>query len=356
MKIISIEEHFRPKCFHEFLLSRTEAPRLELIEDKDKNKVYREWYSEHTYIIQNDEVYAKNCDIGEKRLRVMDALGIDMQVLSSPGNEFLRYEPSVTRDLVEKTNEEIYQAITTYPDRFLGFTSLALNNPDEAANELERTVTQLGFKGTMITPTVLDEYIDAPKFMPLFERAAILDVPIYLHPGPSHPKSRHQFDGYPELAGAMWGFGMETGLSAMRLICSGIFDEYPDLKIILGHMGEALPYWMARMDNRLLVLTEKKQTPYRANGDLLYTPLTATLKKLPSQYIKDNFYITTSGVMWAPALLCSLLALGAEKILFAVDYPFEDEKESIQSIKEGPISESDKEKIFHLNAERLFKI
>ena len=176
-----------------------------------------------------------------------------------------------------------------------------------------------------------------------------------LHPGIASPESRQQYAGYPELGGAMWGFAASTGLSAMRLICSGVFDEYPSLKIILGHMGEALPYWLSRMDNRLLILTEAGQTPRRPDGTFVYTPLTATLKKLPSQYFLDNFYITTSGVMWPPALLCSHLAIGAEKILFAVDYPLESLKDSVQAIEIAPLSSYDKEKVFHLNAERLFK-
>jgi 5-carboxyvanillate decarboxylase len=208
----------------------------------------------------------------------------------------------------------------------------------------------------MITPTVMGEYIDAQKFWPLYERAAQLDVPLYLHPGAPHPQSRHQYAGYPELAGAMWGFAMEAGLAAMRLICSSLFDKYPNLKIILGHLGEALPFWLSRMDNRLLVLSEKKQTPYTTDGKLAYTPLTAMLKKLPRQYVLDNFYITTRGVMWTPTLLCAYLGMGAEKIFFAVDYPFESVKDSIQSIQEAPISHNDQEKIFHLNAERIFKL
>jgi predicted TIM-barrel fold metal-dependent hydrolase len=156
--------------------------------------------------------------------------------------------------------------------------------------------------------------------------------------------------------GATWGFAAVTGLTSMRLICSGIFDQYPDLKIILGHMGEALPYWMSRMDNRLSILAEAEQTPRRADGNFIFTPLATILKKPPSQYIIDNFYITTSGVMWPPALLCSHLALGAEKILFAVDYPLENLQESVQAIETAPISHHDKEKIFHLNAERLFSL
>jgi len=145
------------------------------------------------------------------------------------------------------------------------------------------------------------------------------------------------YHGYPELSGAMWGYAAETGLHAMLLICSGVFDKYPDLKIVLGHMGEGLPYWLFRID---------KKGPTKVSK----------LKKKPSEYVKDNFFLTTSGMFYQPALICAYLGLGADNILFAVDYPAESSTEAVAFMDAAPIAPSDKEKIYHLNAEKLFKI
>jgi predicted TIM-barrel fold metal-dependent hydrolase len=192
----------------------------------------------------------------------------------------------------------------------------------------------------LIFPHVNGEFIDGKKYWPIFERAAALNVPLYIHPTFPPLNRKKQYSGYPELAGSPWGFAAEAGLGVVRLICSGIFDEYPNLKVILGHLGEALPFWMWRLDNCILRQSDA-------------TLLTKKLKKLPSQYIRDNFFVTTSGMNWQPALLCTHLALGADKILFAADYPFESSDEAVQFMETASISDSDKEKIFHLNTEKL---
>ena len=299
------------------------------------------------------ERFEKLCDVDKGRLKEMDEAGIDMQVLSfTQGLEGLDISEAV--DLASKVNDEISAAVKKYPDRLAGFASLALKDPSGTADELERAVKQLGLKGAMIIPHVMGEYIDDRKYWPIYQRAAKLGVPLYIHPTFPSPANRQQYAGYRELTGSVWGFAAETGLAAIRLICSGVFDEYPDLKIILGHMGEALPFWMWRLDNR--ILADSRAIPVKADGEAAYIPLIQVLKKLPSQYIKDNFFITTSGMLWYPALLCTLLALGADSILFAVDYPHEQMREAVQFMESVPISDSDKEKIFHLNAERIIKL
>jgi len=171
------------------------------------------------------------------------------------------------------------------------------------------------------------------------EMAEKLGVPIYLHPRIPSPDMVKPYLSYPVLSTAMWGYGAEVSLHALRLICSGVFDQFPKLTIILGHMGEALPYWLWRLDSRW-------QIGGGANK----------LKKLPSEYIKDNFFITTSGMFWQPPLICACSALGADRILFAVDYPMEPNKEAVQFMEEAPICDSDKEKICHLNTEKLLML
>ena len=325
---------------------------MEIIE-QDHKKYTREWSSADEFMTQPPDGYEKLCDIDVGRLKDMDEAGIDMQVLSFPlGLEGL--EVSVGTRLASEVNDEISVAVKKYPDRFAGFASLALKAPSAAGDELERAVKQLGFKGTMVLPHVGGEFIDAKKYWPTFERAAKLGVPVYIHP--IHPpKDRlKQYAGYPKLAGSMWGFAIEAGTAAMRLICSGIFDEYPDLKIILGHLGEALPFWMSRLDDRIQTTTDTAIPPdfeVASKADAIL--LTKKLKKLPSQYIRDNFFVTTSGILWQPALQCTLMALGADKILFATDYPFEPGREAVEFMETVPISDSNRENILHLNAERL---
>ncbi len=270
------------------------------------------------------------------RLKDMDEAGIDMQVLSlGPGIE--QYDAAFAIPLAEKTNDELAEVIRKYPDRFAGLASIAPQDPEAAADELERAVVMLGLKGAMIKSHINGEYLDEPKYWVIFERAEKLGVPIYLHPKEPSPDMIKPYLAYPELAGAMWGFAAEAGLHAMRLICSGVFDKYPGLKIILGHMGEALPFWLFRMDSKGPMSKSK-------------------LKKKPSEYVKDNFFISTSGMFSQPALICSYLALGADNILFAVDYAAESSVEAVEFIEAAPICPGDKEKICHLNAEKLFKL
>ncbi|MFH1031558.1 MAG: amidohydrolase family protein [Chloroflexota bacterium] len=275
-------------------------------------------------------------DMDKGRLKVMDEAGVDMQVLSffQPGVQALDVPVGVAT--AKKINDKLADVVKKYPTRFAGLAAIAPQAPEEAAKELERAVRKLGLKGTSINSHVKGEYLDDRKFRPIFAAAEKLDVPIYIHPQRPSPELLKSFSAYPVLAGAMAGFAAEVSLHALRLICSGLFDEYPKLKIVLGHMGEALPYWLWRIDNHW-----KRD------------PLSKKLKKTPSQYIKDNFFITTSGMFWGPPLMCAYLALGADNILFAVDYPFESSQEGVQFIQSVPICDSDKEKICHLNAEKL---
>jgi 2,3-dihydroxybenzoate decarboxylase len=356
VKRIAIEEHCLTDYFLEYLQQRKEYPRLESVMGEEGPRKWRWWDSaeEYTYWLP-EAVVNKYAEIGDNRLQYMDEAGIDMQVLSFNYNiDQLNAADAMT--LTRKINDRISEAVKKYPDRFVGFAAVALKDPKATADEFERAVTKLGFKGTMILPHVNGEFIDAKKYWPIYERAAKLDVPVYIHPMFPPPERFEPYLEYPDLSGAMWGFGAEAGLAVMRLICSGIFDEYPNLTIILGHLGEALPFWMWRLDNSMIKAAAHVHRSSRDSNSTANIPLVNKLKRLPSEYFRDNFYVTTSGMLWQPALVCAELAIGADRILFSADYPFESSKDMVEFIESSAISENDKEKVFHINAERLLKL
>ena len=337
MKRITIEEHFSTEEHLAYLRSILEKkyPVPEVIQEE---KILDRELPFLSPSAKENEV-SRLLDIGEGRLMEMDEAGIDMQVLSliSPGVQV--FDPPTGTTLAKKINDLLSETVRKYPKRFAGLASIAPQNPIDAADELERAVQELGLKGASINSHVKGEYLDDKKYWVIFERAEKLGVPIYLHPRSPSPAMAEPYLAYPMLAAALCGFSAEVALHALRLICSGLFDEYPKLNIILGHLGEALPYWLWRLDtiwNRRSLLNK--------------------LKKTPTDYFKENFFVTTSGMFSQPPLLCSYLALGADRILFAVDYPLESNKDAVQFMEETPICDSDKEKIYHFNAEKLLAL
>ena len=357
MRKIAVEEHCFTQRYVDFFQSRKEYPKLESVLDEKGNKVWR-WKTsdQECQTWFPSAVVSRICDIEDIRLKDMDEAGIDMQVLSFNANIDMLGSTEGTA-LTKEINDIIAGAIRKHPDRFAGFARLFLKSPDAAADELERAVEQSGFKGAMVLSHVEGEYIDARKFWPVFERAAKLDVPVYIHPTFPPPERLKPFAGYPELVGPAWGYAVEAGMTAVRLICSGIFDQYPGLKIILGHMGEALPFWMSRLDQWVQTPTSHALQTHRDIKEKANSLLLARkLKKLPSHYIKDNFWVTTSGMFWQPVVEFVSSVLGAEKILFAVDYPFESNKQAAQFAESMTIPAGDKEKICHANAEKLLRI
>ena len=344
MKRIAVEEHFVARCYMDYLRSRKDYPRLEIIEDDRHGKIERICHSPLITRARYPDVTNRVADLGEGRLSHMNDAGIDMQVLSMafPREELLDRSDAIT--MARAVNDEIHEVTKKNPDRFAGFSTLTRHDPDEAAREFERAVKKLGLKGAFFTSHFNGEYLDDEKYLVILEAAARLNAPIYLHPREPSPDMIKPYLDYPMLARTMLGFAAEASLHAMRLICSGVFDRLPNLKIILGHLGEALPFWLWRMDNVWV------------NERVISVPHNKKLEKLPSQYIKDNFFVTTSGMFWEAALMCVLLALGAERILFAVDYPFEFSEEAVQFLEKAPISISDKEKIYHLNTEKLLAL
>lgn len=278
-------------------------------------------------------------ELGAMRLKAMDEAGITMQVLShtKPGVQEIADTVKATA-LAYAANDYLAEAVMAHPDRFAGFATLATAAPIEAARELERTVSQYGFKGAMVNGHTRGEYLDNKKFWAIFETAQALDVPIYLHPSNPHPAVYEAYyKDYPVLGYAPWGYAVETATHVLRLILSGVFDQFPRLKMIIGHMGELLPFALWRADGRL-------------------TPKYPHLKKSVRNYFLEHFSLTTSGVFSTPEFTCTASVVGFDNMLFSVDYPFESNFAAVRWFESLPIAESDKAKLAHLNAERLLKL
>ena len=280
-------------------------------------------------------------DIGAGRIAHMDSIGIDMQILSltSPGVQVFD-GPLATR-LAAESNDVLAAAVTAHPARFAGLAAIAPQEPAAAAREIERAARTLGLCGVIINSHTMGEYLDAARYRPIFEAAEALDLPIYLHPREPAPSMVTPYLDYG-LYFAGWGFAAETGLHAMRLIMSGTFDRFPKLRIVLGHMGEGLPFWLQRIDNRYLL-----EVKIGAVGKM---------PKLPSQYFLDNFVITTAGVTSMPALRHALDVLGVERILFAADFPYEDDAEGVRFMDGATVTEDERGQIYETNARRVFKL
>ena len=284
-------------------------------------------------------IQAKLDDVGDQRLADMDAGGVDVQVLShgAPGTEQL--EPADAVRLAREANDYLANAIAPHPDRLKAFATLPTAAPEHAADELERAVEQHGFKGALINGHVRGRFLDDRHFWPIFEKAERLGVPIYLHPTPPPPPVREAYYGGlpPRIAQTLsmagWGWHVETGLHVLRLITGGVLDEYPALQIIVGHMGEALPFFLARSSR---VLRQQ-----------------AGLSRPLEDYVAANFHFTTSGMFTYPPLACLLEVVGADRVMFSVDYPYSSNEEGRDFVLGAPISEADREKLAFANAERL---
>jgi len=324
LKIIAIEEHFLTPMYREHVAANE----------------FRKFYLKARGEVMGHDIVAENLDLGQSRLAHMDAAGIDMQVLSfgSPGPQ--AFGADVAIPMARDANDRLSDTVKAHPKRFAGFAALPTADPKAAAAELERCVRKLGFKGAMIHGHQQGSFLDDKKYWPIFERAESLDVPIYLHPTVPHADAlKSYFAGYEELARAGWGFAVDTSCHFLRLVFSGLFDAYPKLKIILGHLGEGLPFAMHRLDTHTFAAAARRG-----------------LKRKPMDYLKDNMLVTTSGNWYEPAFQCTLEALGVDKILFAVDWPYEANKTGVEFLKKIRVSESDREKIAHRNAERVLRL
>jgi predicted TIM-barrel fold metal-dependent hydrolase len=296
----------------------------------------------------------KLLDVGPARIKRMDAAGIDMQVLShvQPGIEMIT-NLSTAIDLSHEINDWLGEIIKQYPSRFSGFAMLPTQSPKAAAMELERTVNDLGFKGALINGHTHGCYLDDTSFHILLQKAENLDVPIYIHPtDPPKQISETYFLNSPTLITG-WGWSVETATHLLRMIVNGVFDRHPNLKIIIGHMGELIPFCYSRLNLALSLgewLLSAQET--KTEGRLAKH----RMQKSFTYYMKQNVFITTSGVFDQPVFQCALAFVGIDKLLFSVDDPFRDNFEAVDFLNRSTLSKQDLEKLAHINTERLLNI
>jgi 2,3-dihydroxybenzoate decarboxylase len=282
-------------------------------------------------------------DLGARRIADMDSSGIAKQLvfLTSPGVQV--FDSSLGTRLARSFNDQLLDSIKKHPDRYAALAAIAPQDPGNAVKELQRSVS-LGFKGAVVNSHTQGEYLDDPKCWEIFQAAEALDVPLYLHPNTPPPAMIGPF--LPRgLDGAIYGFAVETGLHLLRIIVAGVFDRFPKLKVVVGHLGEGLPFWLFRLDfmHRSMVGSKRYE-----GAKPLHHP--------PSHYIKSNVWVTTSGMQWAPAILFCQQVLGEDRVMYAMDYPYQFVPEEVKVTDELPIPEADRKKLYQLNAEGVFRL
>jgi len=291
-----------------------------------------------------DALKPKLLDLGAGRIAAMDEGGIDLQVLSLAATGFDELDASTATQLASDVNDELAAAVQANPARLAGFSCLGLKDPNSAAKELERSIQKLGFCGVLLDGTTDGKFLDDPRFTPVFEAAVALNIPIYLHPAPP-PKVVFEtyFSGLPAGVGHMlsiagWGWHAETALHTLRLIASGIFDRFPTLQLIIGHMGEMLPMALARTSLGLSHV--------------------AKLRQPVAEYFQSNIHLTTSGYFTQPPLQCALDVVGIDRLMFSVDYPFSATTKGSDYLTEleKVLNVDDMKKLTHRNAEALLKL
>jgi len=287
----------------------------------------------------NSQVVSRLLDLGERRIADMDASGIDKQLLllTAPGVQV--FDTATANALAADSNDRLAEAIRSHPDRFAGLTAVAPQDPRSAAKELERGIRKLRLNGAVINSHTRGEYLDDPKFWDILEAAEALDAAIYIHPTTPSPAMLKPFLDR-QLHMAVMGFGVEVAFHVLAMIRVGVFDRFPKLKIVIGHAGEGLPYWLYRIDYMS-----------RLPG---FAPTKLQLK--PSEYMRRNLYITTSGVPWAPAILMAQQVLGVDRVLYAMDYPYQFVPAEVKLTDRLPISAAAKRKLFQGNAEKVFHL
>jgi 2,3-dihydroxybenzoate decarboxylase len=283
-------------------------------------------------------------DLGSQRIADMDATGIAKQLvfLSSPGVQV--FDAATAASLSVRFNDELAEKIRANPSRFAGLAAIAPHAPADAARELERSVKSLGLKGAVVNSHTQGEYLDDPKCWEIFEAAQALDVPIYLHPntpprdmiGPFLPRG---------LDGAIYGFAVETGLHLLRIVVAGVFDRFPKLRVVVGHLGEGLPFWLFRLDFMHASMVRAERYPG-----------VKPLQRKLSEYFKENIWVTTSGMQWQPAILFAISVLGIERVMYAMDYPYQFVPDEVKVTDGLPISAADRKKLYQDNVERVFKL
>ena len=286
-------------------------------------------------------VHNKLIDLYEMRLREMDKYGVDMHLLALTSTGVQMMAPDRAAAVAEAGNDRLAAAIQRHPDRFSGLATIPVQDPPRAIKEAERAITKLKLNGIMINSHTNGEYLSERKYWSILEAIESLNVPLYIHPRAPIPLMAKAFRT-DHLEHAIWGYAVETALHGLRLITGAVLDQFPKLQIVLGHMGEGIPYWLYRLDfmhGRVRIGFDRPK-----------------LKLTPSEYFKRNFYITTSGMNWEPTLKFCIEVLGADRIMWAIDYPYQDHEDAVEFLDAARISEKDKRKIYHENAERVFKL
>jgi gamma-resorcylate decarboxylase len=304
----------------------------------------RAFFPDHVWV----ELRERLIDLHDRRLGLMDKYGVEMMILSlnAPAVQAV-LDAKQANDVARKANDFLAEQVRKRPDRFQALAALPMQDPDLAIRELQRCVTELGFRGALVNGfsqiKIADSavYYDLPQYWPFWKVVEDLDVPFYLHPRNPLPSQAKIYEGHTWLLGPTWAFAVETSIHALRLMGSGLFDKYPRLKIILGHMGEGLPFNMWRVDNCNGWVKERHNHPAR---------------RRIADYFNENFYLTTSGNFRTQTLINTMLEVGADRILFSTDYPFENVDHAAEWFDHAAISETDRHKIGRTNALKLFKL
>lgn len=283
-------------------------------------------------------------DIGDRRIADMDAHGIDMQILmlTAPGVQM--FDPATGSALARDTNDQLAATIARHPTRFDGLAAIAPQDPQGAAKELERAVNHLKLRGAVINSHTQGEYLDDPKFWDIFAACEALNVPLYIHPNTPSPQMVQPYLSRG-LAEAICGFAAETSMHILRMIVAGVFDRFPKLQIVLGHLGEGLPYWLYRMDFMHAGITRSN----RCAGAL-------PLQRKPSEVLRQNFHYTNSGMCWEPPVMYVHQLFGPERLMYAMDYPYQVVEDEVRAMDNLPISAEHKKMFFETNAQRVFNL
>ena len=332
MRLIATEEAFAPIEYVEEYLKL--ADKL----DSAASRYLAIYYRKQEMVRQLTDL--------DYRIEEMDRFGVDMHLLGITGPGVQAFDAKLGTELAIIANDTLAAAIERHPTRFAGLAAVAPQDPQAAAREIDRAINTLKLGGVIINSHTHGEFLDDPKFWPIFEAAVANDAPVYLHPTFPADSMIEPYSHYG-MMGALWGFGADTSLHAVRMIMGGVFDAFPTLKIVLGHMGEAVPFWLGRLDNRYNNILRR--------GGL--EPLgMKKLERLPSEYFRANFWMTTSGMMTNPPLQFCIDMFGPERVLFAIDYPYEQTAEAVPFIQAAPLDAEAMRLVTHANAEALFRI
>lgn len=290
------------------------------------------------------DVRRRLLDLDGERMGDMDATGIHRQVVSltAPGVQILERDTAVS--IAVDANDQLAEAVSRHPDRYTPLAAMAPQDPEAAVREIERAVGKLGFNGVILNSHTHGEYFDDPRFWPILEVAESLDVPIYLHP---NTPSRDMIGPLLEkgLDGAIYGFAVETGMHLLRMIVSGVFDRFPRLKLVVGHLGEALPFWLFRMDFMHRAMVTAKRYPG-----------IGPLRKSISDYLRENVWFTTSGMAWEPAIMFVRSVIGNDRVMYAMDYPYQFVPDEIRVTDNLPLSPGELKAFYQDIAETVFRI